>query len=448
MRGLAAPQVHRLSAWDGPPLSVLEWPGPATGDALPLLCLPGLVRTAGDFAGLAAGIGAGRRVVAIDYAGRGGSFRLQRGAAPDRYGPEACLRDVLDVAAALHVHRAVAIGTSFGGLLAMGLAAARPGLLAGVVLNDIGPEVGAAGAAFVRRFVATDPALPGLDACAAYLRATLPPLSLADPAAWRAMAVLTYAPGADGRWHPLWDTRIAPLLDRPTPDLWPLFGALAPFPLLLLHGAESDILTAATVGRMEAARRDAGRAMTVIRVPGIGHAPDPGGARGGRRARPLPGRGCGGGAGMKRLAMGIACVGGIGRVRHAPGTAGSALAVLLGAGLLALGWPVLAAAAAAASLVGVWAIRASGVAGDPGFVVIDEVAGQWVALLGLARPGVWGMLAAFALFRLLDVTKPGPVGWADRRDGAWGVMGDDLIAGAMVALLLWAVRLGWPGVLG
>jgi pimeloyl-ACP methyl ester carboxylesterase len=231
------------------------------------------VRTAWDFTVLAGGIGAGRRVVAVDYAGRGGSARLAAGAAPARYGPEACLRDVMDIAAALHLRRTVVVGTSFGGLLAMGLAAARPGLLAGVVLNDIGPDVGADGADFVRRFVATDPALPDLDACIAYLRGILPPLSLADDPAWRAMAALTYAPGPDGRWHPLWDTRIAKLLEAPTPDLWPLFGALAPVPLLVVHGAVSDILTEPTVARMAAARQAAGAAMRLVRVPGVGHAP-------------------------------------------------------------------------------------------------------------------------------------------------------------------------------
>jgi pimeloyl-ACP methyl ester carboxylesterase len=273
MPGFVAPTVHRVSAWDGPALRVLEWAGDDGTGAQPLLCLPGIVRTAGDFSVLAAEVGAGRRVVAIDYAGRGGSFRLPAGASPARYGPEACLRDVMDVAAALHLHRAVVIGTSFGGLLAMGLGAARPGLLAGVVLNDIGPEVGTAGAGFVRRFVADDPALPDLDACAAYLRGILPPMSLADDAAWQAMAALTYAPGDDGRWHPLWDTRIAALLDAPTPDLWPLFGALAPVPLLLVHGTASDILTAGTVARMQAVRQEQGTTMTLVDVPGIGHAP-------------------------------------------------------------------------------------------------------------------------------------------------------------------------------
>ena len=176
---------------------------------------------------------------------------------------------MLDVCAALHLRDVVAIGTSFGGLLCMGLAAARPGLLRAVVLNDVGPEVGHDGADFVRRFVAKDPALPDLDAAAAYLRALLPPLSLTSDEDWREMARLTYAPGADGRWHPLWDTRIARLLGAPVPDLWPLFGGLARRPLLLVHGEASTILLPATVARMRAERPD----MAVVALPGIGHAP-------------------------------------------------------------------------------------------------------------------------------------------------------------------------------
>jgi len=237
------------------------------GDArTPLLCLPGLVRTGADFAEVARAHGAGRRVVAPDYAGRGASGRSADVA---RYAPEACLRDVLDLCAALHLHQVVVIGTSFGGLLGMGIAAARPTLLRGVVLNDIGPDIGAEGGDFVRRFVGEDPALADLDACVAYLRARLPPLSLATDAAWRHMAALTYEPGADGRFHPNWDIAIARLLDRPPPHLWPLFGALAHLPLLLAWGEASDILRPPTVAAMRAARPD----MTVVSLPGIGHAP-------------------------------------------------------------------------------------------------------------------------------------------------------------------------------
>jgi pimeloyl-ACP methyl ester carboxylesterase len=256
------PLIHRISAWDGLPLAVREWRG---GDTRrPLLCLPGLVRTSGDFAPVAAALGAGRRVIALDYAGRGGSGRARD---VNRYTPEACVRDVLDICAALHVHGAIGIGTSFGGLLCMGIAAARHSVLHAVMLNDVGPDIGGDGADFVRRFVATDPALPGVDACIAHLRAVLPPLSLHGDADWQAMARLTYAPGTDGRWHPVWDTRIAKLLRRATPDLWPLFGAMAH--MKLLRGEASNILLPATVARMAAARPD----MAVVSLPGIGHAP-------------------------------------------------------------------------------------------------------------------------------------------------------------------------------
>ncbi|MDE2006084.1 MAG: alpha/beta hydrolase [Rhodospirillales bacterium] len=263
------PRSHRIPAPDGQVLHALEWDGAAPA----LFCLPGLVRTGGDFVALSLGAGAGRRMVAIDYPGRGASFRLPPHAALDRYGAEACVRDAIAIADALAIERAVLVGTSFGGLVAMGIALARPGMVAGVALNDIGPDIGAEGAAFVRRFVAHDPALPDLAACAAYLRAILPPLSLADDAAWAAMATLTYGPAADGRWRPLWDTRIAELLDRATPDLWPLFAALTPHPLLILRGALSNILSEATLEQMIAMRQGHAAFTTAATVPGVGHAP-------------------------------------------------------------------------------------------------------------------------------------------------------------------------------
>jgi phosphatidylglycerophosphatase A len=139
---------------------------------------------------------------------------------------------------------------------------------------------------------------------------------------------------------------------------------------------------------------------------------------------------------------------GCGRFPVTPGSAGSLAAVLLGWPLLLLpGW-VLPLAVLLATFAGLWAIAASGIEEDPGWVVIDEVAGQWIALLGLAAPTPLGLLAAFLLFRLIDITKPGPVGWADRQHGPAGVMADDLIAGAIVAGSLWAVRSRWPGALG
>jgi pimeloyl-ACP methyl ester carboxylesterase len=256
--------IHRVSAWDRLPLIAREW---RNGGILPpLLCLPGVVRTGEDFESLASVLPSAGRIVSVDYLGRGDSGRAHD---VKRYVPEACLRDILDVCAALHLNDVIVIGTSFGGLLSMGLAVARPSLMRAVVLNDVGPEIGAEAADFVRDFVARDPAFPSLDASVRWLRENLPPLSLHTDAAWRRMAELTYEPGPDGRWHPRWDTRIATLLERPVPDLWPLFGALTHLPLLLVRGERSDILLPDTVARMRAVRPD----MEIAILPGIGHAP-------------------------------------------------------------------------------------------------------------------------------------------------------------------------------
>ncbi len=139
----------------------------------------------------------------------------------------------------------------------------------------------------------------------------------------------------------------------------------------------------------------------------------------------------------------VASGGGVGFLPWAPGTWGSVLAAGIGAGLLAWSPWALVAGAAAAAAAGLWAIGRAGGVDDPGWVVIDEVAGQWLAMTALARPG-WGIIAAFALFRLLDITKPGPIGVIDRRPGSVGVMGDDLVAGAVAAGLLWAAGQAWP----
>ncbi|MBR0656703.1 phosphatidylglycerophosphatase A family protein [Plastoroseomonas arctica] len=145
------------------------------------------------------------------------------------------------------------------------------------------------------------------------------------------------------------------------------------------------------------------------------------------------------------LARLVASLGGIGHLRPAPGTWGSAAVlpcVLLGP------LPCLALAALACAL-GFWALHAlsAEAASDPGWVVIDEAAGQLLALAVLPVPSLAGVIAAFALFRLFDITKPGPVGWADRQHGPLGVMLDDVIAGAMAAATLVIVQYLVPGVL-
>jgi phosphatidylglycerophosphatase A len=144
------------------------------------------------------------------------------------------------------------------------------------------------------------------------------------------------------------------------------------------------------------------------------------------------------------LARFIAAGFGTGYSPVAAGTVASATAVLTGAGLLHLSPLALSAAALLATVGGTVAVTRAGVEGDPGWVVIDEFAGQWISLMALARPTLTGLVAAFVLFRLFDVTKLGPIGWADRQHGVFGIMADDVIAGIIAALILVLVRLLRP----
>jgi phosphatidylglycerophosphatase A len=139
------------------------------------------------------------------------------------------------------------------------------------------------------------------------------------------------------------------------------------------------------------------------------------------------------------LARQIALAFGAGLAPKAPGTAGSLVGLALGALLLHLSPIALAAGTLAATLAGLWAIRAClgpTTSQDPNWIVIDEVAGQMLALVALPRPSPLGLLAAFALFRLFDIAKPGPIGWADKKSGPVAIMADDLLAGAATAFML------------
>jgi len=144
----------------------------------------------------------------------------------------------------------------------------------------------------------------------------------------------------------------------------------------------------------------------------------------------------------------IGTVGGVGYLRPAPGTWGSAAALPLAWVLHSLGgFPLLVLATVAVFFGGLWATRAMTEGKenhDPSEIVIDEVAGQFIALWAISYPSwahgieitaLWpGWVAGFLLFRLFDITKPGPVGWADRRNDAMGVMLDDVIAGVLAGI--------------
>jgi phosphatidylglycerophosphatase A len=137
---------------------------------------------------------------------------------------------------------------------------------------------------------------------------------------------------------------------------------------------------------------------------------------------------------------------GAGYAPVAPGTAGSLAGLLIGAVLLlGGGHAALAAGILVFSVAGVWSVAAldEGHA-DPGWIVIDEIAGQMIPLLVLRHVSLAGLALAFVAFRVFDITKLGPIAWADGRDDAWGVMGDDWLAGIAAAIFMVLVRLVWP----
>jgi len=129
---------------------------------------------------------------------------------------------------------------------------------------------------------------------------------------------------------------------------------------------------------------------------------------------------------------------GAGASPKAPGTVGSLLGLALGALLMRYG--LLPAGTLLATIAALWSIRAvlppTPTHQDPGWIVIDEIAGQLLTMLALPRLTLPAALAAFALFRLFDITKPGPIGWADRQPGPTFILLDDLLAGTAAALTL------------
>jgi phosphatidylglycerophosphatase A/pimeloyl-ACP methyl ester carboxylesterase len=427
---MTAPLRRAFSARDGLRLSALEWPEPPDGgERLPLLCLPGIARTALDFLEVGARYAGGRRVVALDYAGHGESGRA---ADPGRYRVEVALRDLLDAMAALHLHRVVVLGTSFGGILAMSLGVLRPGCLAAVAMNDVGPRLEPAGLGVVREVIGRDPAFADLDEAAAFLRRTLPPLDT-DDAGWRKRGREDLSPRR-GR-------AAAPALGHPHRRGAADRGAGHDGTVAAVRGAGAPAAAAVLgPGKRVADRVHGGADAGGAAGHGGGglawHRPRaaPGGAARGRGARPLPV-----GAAVKAARV-VATLGGIGLIRPAPGTWAAAF-------MLPLAWAgPLACLVIAAVLVaaGFWAVRSlsrEGAERDPGWVVVDEGAGQLLVLSAIpaGAPWLWVVLA-FALFRFFDILKWGPVGWADRRKGTFWVMLDDLVAGAMGVAVVLALR--------
>jgi pimeloyl-ACP methyl ester carboxylesterase len=248
---------------------------PAPGSSLrPVLCLAGLTRNSRDFHQLASVLSspeqsAPRHVYTVDYRGRGRSAYD-----PDwrNYQVMNELLDVLDFMTIEGLSDTAIVGTSRGGILAMIMAAVRPGNIGAVVLNDIGPLIEREGLLRIVSYVGRIP-LPATWTEAGELARSLGQRQF--PAVsddmWEELARQQYN-DESGRPSPGYDqelNRTASILDGPLPELWPQFKALSRVPVLVLRGELSDILSVATAERMQREHPD----LTLLTVPGQGHAP-------------------------------------------------------------------------------------------------------------------------------------------------------------------------------
>lgn len=237
---------------------------------LPVLCLPGLTRNSRDFTHVAERIRRDRRVLCADLRGRGLSQHD-----PDwhNYHPGTYLTDIGLLLRDAQVERCVLLGTSLGGILSMLLAATTPGVVAGVILNDVGPEVAPEGLARIAAYVGKHIPPATWDEAVATVRATyeigLPGLTHEQ---WAQFARRSYS-DVDGvprlDMDPMIGEAVRSAPAAAAPDLWRLYAALQATPTLAFRGATSDILAVATFERMQREKPD----LVCVEVPQRGHTP-------------------------------------------------------------------------------------------------------------------------------------------------------------------------------
>ena len=251
-----------------------DYPPPGPGrNRLPLLMMHGLTRNSADFGPLAAHLAGTRRMVVPDQRGRGLSDYDPE---PANYRPDIYVQDMWALLDGLGIDRVILVGTSMGGLMAMLMGALQPHRIAGIVLNDVGPELMQEGLDRIRTYVGgSEPMRDWEEAaarCEAINRDAMEGFGHAD---WLAFARRTCCELPDGRVQFAYDPAIASGMAGEDPatvptDLWPVWDSLADIPMLALRGAKTDLLAAGTVTEM--ARRHPDN-FTAVDVAGRGHAP-------------------------------------------------------------------------------------------------------------------------------------------------------------------------------
>ncbi len=254
---------------DGLRLYCCIYPAQQPG-GVPVLCVPGLTRNSRDFTAVAAHLRTQREVLTADLRGRG---RSAWDPDPSHYQLPSYVMDLWSLLEARCVRRVVVIGTSLGALVGMAMAAMKPERIAGVVLNDAGPEIDPAGMRRIAAYAGKLPPVPSWAEAAAQAKslygAALPGLTDEQ---WLDYARRGYRENAAGVPVADVDPKISEAVRNTATapgDLWPLYAQICGVPMLVIRGALSDLLSAATVARMVREKP----ALDHITVPNRGHAP-------------------------------------------------------------------------------------------------------------------------------------------------------------------------------
>lgn len=242
-----------------------EWGDPANDRVV--ICVHGVSRNGRDFDVLGEALSPTHRVIAVDMPGRGASQWL-----PDAndYVFPTYLTTLTALVARSNAARVAWVGTSMGALLGMVMAAQRDTPVSRLVVNDAGPLIEPAAVARIRDYLGLAPTFATFAEAEAYIRAVSAPFGALTDAQWGHLTRTSVAQGADGRYAMTYDPGIAvPFRGTAAPpDLWPVWDAIR-CPALVLRGAESDLLSAATAQAMTAR----GPKARLVEFPGIGHAP-------------------------------------------------------------------------------------------------------------------------------------------------------------------------------
>lgn len=237
------------------------------GTGIPVLCLSGLTRDLHDFDYVAPYLSE-TRLIRLDYRGRGRSDWGD----PQSYTIPTEGLDALALLDHLGIEKAAILGTSRGGLIAMGLAATVKDRLLGVALNDIGPDIAPEGLQVIERYLGRNPTWKTVEEAIAKRPMVMSGFANVPESRWRQEVAHLYRETDAGLVIP-YDPKLREAVlsagAQPIPDLWPFFDAFSGLPLCTIRGANSDLLSPATFAEMKRRRPD----MIAAEVPDRGHIP-------------------------------------------------------------------------------------------------------------------------------------------------------------------------------